>query len=117
MPDPQNTREWAPQVDAGGKDEAARVMSNITRKAEQPSRDYAPSLDGGPDELAKGDKEFQQRAKEHQKRQEIVADISSGGEIEDEKSEASSLAKAMPKKAAVKKAAVKVVPKIVPEQE
>ena len=58
MPDPENTREWAPQVDVGGEDEIKRQEATILHQGATPTREFAPSVEGGPDELARGGEQF-----------------------------------------------------------
>jgi hypothetical protein len=57
MPDPQHTREWAPQ-EGGGLEERERQEANIVHQSDVATREYAPSEEGGPDELARGGEEF-----------------------------------------------------------
>jgi hypothetical protein len=57
MPDPQHTREWAPQ-EGGGPEEIARQEAGILHQSAVATREYAPSEEGGPDELARGGEGF-----------------------------------------------------------
>lgn len=72
MPDPQGTREWAPQMEEGGPDEQARVEQNPAARQAMPSREFSPSPEGGPDELARGGAEFS--AKVEAERAAVIAD-------------------------------------------
>ena len=56
MPDPDGTREWAPQVTVGGPDEQKRTTVDLMPIGGGVTREYAPSAEGGPDELARATK-------------------------------------------------------------
>ena len=92
MPDPQNTREWAPMVNDGGPDEINRVPSVVPSAQHAPTREFAPSAEGGPDELARGGEEFTKRVLEkreaaaellvekEKKREELLVALEGGSE-------------------------------------
>ena len=101
MPDPQLTREWTPivtkhlnpdtnkMVNDAGKAERDRKPVELYGPEGGPSREYAASMEGGEDELARAtkivdidgvmtivpDDEFAERAAEHQARNAAVADL------------------------------------------
>jgi hypothetical protein len=73
MPDPQRTREWTPvtgdQIDPetgemvpqAGEDERNREVADIVPEHQRPSREFSPSVEGGDDEITRGDEAFQER--------------------------------------------------------
>ena len=57
MADPQHTREWA-VVEGGGPKEQERQEANIVHQSAVQTREFAPSEEGGSEELARGGEEF-----------------------------------------------------------
>ena len=110
MPDPQGTREWAPQTQLiknvetgeleplGGPDEVGRVAEAVVDRRNAPSREYAASMEGGPDELARGGDGFAERAADVQAKRATANDARLGltEKIDDVEAAAREMVGAMP---------------------